>query len=118
MKQTLSTTEAADILLQDDSANWTRRGSLKLIEWYEALEEEDFAEDGEQMELDCVAIRCEWTEYDLKTLILDFDYLVDDEEVTKESDKLAIILQELNERTTVIEVEQYNEPNTYLVQEY
>ena len=117
MKQTLSTTEAADILLQDDNANWTRRGSLRLIEWYEALEE-DFAEDGEQMELDCTSIRCEWTEYDLKTLLLDFDYLIDDEEVIEESDKLSIILQELNERTTVIEVEQYSEPNTYLVQAF
>jgi hypothetical protein len=105
MKQTLSTTQAADILKADDNANWTYRGSLRLIEYYEELEEMD----SEEMELDVVAIRCEWTEYDKETLELDFRDAVRDDES---------ILDYLKDHTIVIEVEQYSEPNTYLVMEF
>lgn len=60
MKIELSTYEAADILLKDEYANWTRGAALALVEYFEALEEDL----GESMDLDLVAIRCEWTEFE------------------------------------------------------
>jgi len=62
MKNTLSTHEAANILLNDEFANWSRAAAFALVEHYEALEEDL----GESIELDRVAIRCEFSEY--KTL--------------------------------------------------
>jgi len=59
MKIELSTDQAADILLQDDYANWSRVATYALIEYYEALEEDL----GESIDLDRVALRCEWSEY-------------------------------------------------------
>ena len=60
MKKTLSTYEVADILKQDDNANWSHAGSLALAEFLEEMEEAT----GEEMELDVVAIRCDFSEYD------------------------------------------------------
>ena len=59
MKAELSTYEAADILLKDEHANWSRGAAFALIEYYESIENEC----GESIELDHVAIRCAWTEY-------------------------------------------------------
>ena len=59
MKIELNTYEAAEILLKDELAKWTSAAALALVEYYEALEEDS----GESIELDTVAIRCDWTEY-------------------------------------------------------
>ena len=59
MKIELSTQQAADILLKDDYAKWSYNAALALVEYYEALEEECDVE----INLDRVAIRCDWTEY-------------------------------------------------------
>ena len=60
MKTTLSTTEAANILLSDPCANWSRAGAFALVEYLEQLEEDT----GEEIEFDRVAIRCDFSEYD------------------------------------------------------
>ena len=59
MKIELSTSQAIDILLNDEYANWSRGAALALIEYYEALEDDL----GATIDLDPVAIRCDWTEY-------------------------------------------------------
>ena len=59
MKIELSTHEAANILLKDEHANWSHNAALALVGYYEALEEDC----GEAIDLDPVAIRCDWTEY-------------------------------------------------------
>ena len=59
MKTTLSTHQIADALKADDNANWSWNGSLALAEYLENYE----AETGEEMELDIVAVRCEFSEY-------------------------------------------------------
>jgi hypothetical protein len=113
MKLTLSTTHAADILLHDENANWSPRGSYRLVEWYEELEDET----GEEIELDCVAIRCDWNELTEDELRSEYDYLFEDS--TDEClDAIAEILDYLNDRTVVIVVDQYDKPNTYLVQAF
>jgi len=56
MKIELSTQEAVNILLED----WSYDAALALVGYYESLEEEL----GESIDLDRVAIRCEWSEYE------------------------------------------------------
>jgi uncharacterized protein YaiE (UPF0345 family) len=63
MKTTISTSQAADILFNDKSAGWSYAGARALVEYLEELEEGT----GEEMEFDCVAIRCDFSEHsDLK----------------------------------------------------
>lgn len=57
---TLSTYQIADALKNDTCARWSYDGSLALAEYLEELEEST----GEEMELDIVAIRCDFSEYD------------------------------------------------------
>lgn len=58
MKKTLTTYDIAHELLDDSNANWSRAGAFALAEWLEELEEST----GESMELDVVAIRCDFSE--------------------------------------------------------
>ncbi len=60
MKQTLTTSEAAHLLMQDENAKWSRTGAYALIEHLEQLEEDC----GDEIEFDRVAIRCDWSEYE------------------------------------------------------
>ena len=60
MKITLSTTEAIDILRSDEYANWSYDGAKALVEWLERYEDET----GEEYELDRVALRCDFSEYE------------------------------------------------------
>jgi hypothetical protein len=59
MKKTLTNYEIAHELLQDENAAWTRAGAFALAEHLEQIEEDT----GEEMELDIVAIRCDFAEY-------------------------------------------------------
>lgn len=59
MKQTLTTSQAAHLLMQDDCAKWSYKGAHALIEHLEQLEEDC----GMEIEFDRVALRCDWHEY-------------------------------------------------------
>jgi len=63
MKKTLSTYEIADTLFADENAGWSRKGAFALAEYFEEYEEDT----GEEMELDVVAVRCDFSEYDSLT---------------------------------------------------
>ena len=56
---TLSTYDIADALKGDTNANWSYNGAKALAEYLEALEEGT----GEEMDLDVVAIRCDFSEF-------------------------------------------------------
>jgi hypothetical protein len=60
MKKTLSTNEIANALRDDKNADWSWDGAKALAEYLEQLEEET----GEEMELDVIAIRCDFSEYE------------------------------------------------------
>jgi hypothetical protein len=60
MKQTLTTSEATNILFADKNAGWTYAGARALTEYLEELEEST----GEEIEFDFVAIRCDFSEYE------------------------------------------------------
>jgi hypothetical protein len=59
MKLTLSTYAVANLLMSDGNANWSRLGAFALAEYLEEMEEDT----GEEMELDVVAIRCDFSEF-------------------------------------------------------
>lgn len=60
MKMTLTTSQAAQMLVDDENARWTRAGAYALAEHLESLEDDI----GEQIEFDRVAFRCDWWEHD------------------------------------------------------
>ena len=60
MKLTLSTTEAAYLLIEDENANWSRAGAFALVEYLEELEEDT----GEEIEFCPVSLRCDYHQYD------------------------------------------------------
>jgi len=60
MKTKLSTSQAAEILINDDYANWSRAGAYALVEHLEEIEDST----GEEMQFDPVAIRCDFSEYE------------------------------------------------------
>ena len=97
MKQTLSTLEAANILFNDEFAGWTYAAAYALVEYLEELEEET----GEEMELDRIALRCEFSEY--KSAVEAASYF--DEDFSEFTDSEAVALAYFDERTNVITFE-------------
>jgi len=59
MKITLTTNQIADYLKRDDNAAWSWAGAKALAEYLEQYEQDN----GEELELDVVAIRCDFSEY-------------------------------------------------------
>ena len=59
MKIKLNAYEVATELLKDEHANWSPYGALALAEYLEEYEEST----GEELELDVVMIRCDFSEY-------------------------------------------------------
>ena len=59
MKITLNTNDIVNHLLRDTNARWSRDGAEALAEHLEEMEDST----GEEMELDVVAIRCDFSEY-------------------------------------------------------
>ena len=60
MKKTLTTSEIAHELFQDENANWSYNGAYALANYLQELEEDL----GESIEFDAVAIRCDFSEYE------------------------------------------------------
>ena len=102
MKKTLTTNEIAKELLNDSNAKWSSRGAFALADWLENYETEIC----EELELDVVAIRCDFSEYDSAQEAAEnhgWEPSGDIEEDGPECDAEA--LQWLETRTIVIEFE-------------
>ena len=97
MKQTIRENEFVHAIVGDDYNNMSYEGALALFEYIEDYEDQT----GEETELDVVAIRCEWTEYE------------NIEEVSKDYD--IDNLDDLRDNTSVIEVPN---SNRLIVQEF
>jgi hypothetical protein len=115
MINTLSTWEAADILSKH---GFSRLGSFRLVEWYEGLEDDQ----GTPIEMDAVAISCDWSEYTVKELEDDYDYIMEEldldlQELTPE-ERTSALVEEVEQRTCIMEVDQLDGTYTYLVQAF
>ena len=99
IKETLNESQFMDALRSDEYAGWSYGATKALYEYYEQLSEDI----GEDIELDTVAIRCDFSEYDTcleyANEFNDFeaDAATTDDEVETEARKF------LEERTTVLE---------------
>lgn len=82
----LSTTEIARRLCGDINAAWSFEGGLAMAEWLQELA----AQEGKPIELDIVALRCDYSEYkDLAAVQAEYSDIED--------------MEDLQEATTVIE---------------
>ena len=59
MKTLLNTYDVANALAKDEYANWSQNGALALAEYLEEYEEST----GEELKLDIVMLRCDFSEY-------------------------------------------------------
>ena len=87
MKHTLTTDQAARLLLSDENARWSKPAAYALIKYLEELEDET----GLEMEFCVVAIRCDWSEYDTAAQVatayaIDIEGL-DEDEIEKAVEK-------------------------------
>jgi len=103
MIQTLNTSQAAHLLLADEYAGWTYNGAHALVEYLEDLEDQLET----PIELDTVAIRCDYSEYkravEYADQFAEFTDEVVEDETSEENEARA--LEFLQERTQVIEFE-------------
>ena len=96
MKQTLTTDQAANLLVADDNAGWSYAGALALVEHLEAVENDT----GEEIEFDRVALRCDFSEYESAREAAE-EYGWEPDEDAEDAEEAA--REWLNDRTTVIE---------------
>lgn len=100
MKTTLSQSDIADALRNDSYASWSYSGACALAEY---LDEQD-TQNEEETELDVVAIRCDFTEYDTALeAAKDHGFEVDEDEDEDEDEREENALEWLQGETTVIE---------------
>ena len=95
MKETLTTSQAIDILMADEYAGWSYKGARALVGYMEQYEEET----GEVQEMDRVAIRCSYSEY--KSALEAYAQYESNTEGQAEGDALAW----LEDHTSVIQFE-------------
>jgi hypothetical protein len=104
MKQTLMTYQIVDALYRNKDNGFSYEGAKALADYLDRLEEDI----GEEMELDVVAIRCEYTEYkNYQELndeynLIDFDKEYQDDDLD-DDDKDDLIKAEVENNTSVIE---------------
>lgn len=93
MKVDISTHEAADQLLQDENASWSRPAAFAIAEYYEELQEDCDPE----IEFCWVTIRIEWCEWETIQEAADCYGLTVEQDHTDE-----YCLEWFQERTTVL----------------
>lgn len=111
--KTLSTSQFADLLLNDQYANWSYEGANLLAEYLE-----DISEDiGEPIEADIVAVRCEWSELSEDDLLASYGYKVDSCCYTDRDEHLGELVEMMRDETTIVEFDSNGETK-FLVQEF
>ena len=111
--QNLGAIEIAELLRKDGCANWSYKGSYALADYFEGLEDDIRCHvcgcDTTRIEIDIVAIRCEYSEYDNALEALDAYDSVKVFEIKKLHDdpdaQEAEALYQLEQRTNVLAFE-------------
>ncbi len=98
MKQTLTTDQAADLLVADNNAGWSYKGARALVEHLEQVEEDT----GEEIEFDRVALRCDFSEYpNAREAAEEYGWEPDEDDADNDDAEEAAA-EWLADRTTVI----------------
>ena len=102
MKTTLSTSQAVRLLLSDTNAKWSPDGALALVEHLEEIE----SSRGVELELDIVAIRCDYSEFESALeAAMEYGYEPNPtlgEEAQSEENKELDALDWLDDHTSII----------------
>lgn len=102
MKTTLSTSQAVSLLLSDANANWSPAGARALVEYLEEIE----SSEGVELELDIVALRCDYSEWEtVLEAAVEYGYEPNPtlgEEAQDDDDRELDALDWLTYQTTVI----------------
>lgn len=97
MKITLTTYQIAGYLMQDTNAKWSRSGAYALADYLQELENDT----KEEMDLDVVAIRCDFSEYPTAVEAAgEYGWSADETEFDEANEAAA--LSWLHDRTSVI----------------
>lgn len=101
MKQTINASQFSDAFLRaDHKENFSYAGLDSLFGYLESMEEDT----GEEMELDIIALCCEFAEYSSMKEVREA-YSTDIDEAQDEETKDKETLEWLRDQTTVIEIE-------------
>lgn len=106
IKTELSFYDFRAALKADEYASWSNDAISALFDYYEQLSEDI----GQDIELDTVAIRCEWSEYSVEDLAENYGNLKEDDETALDFAKRVA-----DEFTTVIWLDK---ETNLLVQEF
>lgn len=106
MKQTINEYQFADAFRSIRPDNFSYEGLKALYEYLEQLGEDI----GEEIELDVIAICCDYSEYTSDNIQVDFQHI--DEVV--EADDIDDALEALQDHTTVLIVND----DTYIIQDF
>lgn len=83
-----------------------------LFDYYEEMEDAD----GTEMELDVIAICCDWSEMEREEIIEEYGYLLDHEEDLDDDEYFTALIEYISaEKTLVLPVEDHSGKKTWLV---
>lgn len=94
--------------------NFSYAGLDTLFAYLEEVEQDC----GKEFELDVIAICCEYTEYDEEELISQYGHKLDREEDQDDDEYLEALLDELEQWTTVLKVEDSHKSVSYILQAF
>lgn len=95
--------------------NFSANGLRSLFEYLEQLSEDC----GQDIELDVVALCCDYSECSISELWSDYEHLFEDlsrDDFESDEELNKAMIEVLNEHTQVIEVEHYEEASTYILE--
>lgn len=100
MKTTINLLQFREAFINRGRGNQFSNEALEaLYNYYTDLEDSI----GEELELDVIAICCDWTEFDSEELVNEFLYLLEDENLEGE-DIEELLINELRDYTIILEL--------------
>jgi hypothetical protein len=95
-----SASELRDYFIAYNRDNYSYQGYQEILDYYSELEQD--------IELDVIAICCDWNELDINDVIeeysIDLTEITDDEGEIDVNEKLELVLEYLNDRTYAIDI--------------
>jgi hypothetical protein len=105
----LTTNEIAQAIYADEYSGMSYEGAEILARWLEEIYE------GQQWEIDIIAIRCDFTEYNIKDLYDAYSHIVDIKDFDeKDEDHVDQLIDQLRDHSSVVEVNSF----TYIVADF
>src|SRR4030043_2342165 len=96
MKNTISLSDFRDSFVKMDRSNFSYDGLAVLFDYLEELENDT----GEELELDVIALCCEFQESDYKSIAL--DYSIDLSDCEDDEEKIDAVREYLSENTSLV----------------